>query len=417
MKIQLKGIISCILIVIIMLSAAGCWDMVEIDEKAFVLAMALDKFNYQEVLEKEEEGENKEQEAPEEGKASSDGKSNIGYPNDSRYQRMILTIVYPNVGLLTGKGGLIPEEMKIPLSTTGPNIEELVTMLSTRLSKTLSFEHTKVVLVGEELARDKQLFREVLDQLERDRDITRVVDFAIVEGKAQDVLFVKPKVEPIIGTHIEKVFEGRRETGRFLGRNLGEIILYLHSTGNALVPRVVLGKEEIKIAGSCVVKDYRMVGFLGELETRAVQLMDNMLQGGVYTVFIDEAAVPFAVTFADRKFSITADREGNIYLDINIKVEGDIEGNIFGPIGTVMDDKFIKKVEKELEKKIIGECSGVMDKMQHQFGVDLWGLDDYMHKFHHDLWEQIKDRWDQVYPEIKVNIIPDVSVRRIGIIK
>lgn len=410
-------VISLILIVFLTLSTAGCWDKVEINDRVFVTAMTVDKFDYQEVLEKKERKEQKEQEAFEKGEEPPEEKSMIDMPPHSRWQRIILTIGYPNVGLLTGKGGLIPEEMKVILSTTGPNILELITMLTTRLNKDISFSHMKVILIGEELARDEKLFEEVLDGLERDHEISRIVNFAITEGKAKDVLYMKPVVEPIVGTYIEQVFQRREVTARFLGRRLGDVLIYLRQTGDALIPRVVKGEEELKVAGSCIIKDYKMVGFLGELETRAVQLMDNMVRGGVYSVFMDDVSIPFKITSTNRQLKISADKEDNIYLDIDIEVEGDIAGYKSKPLEDVMDDKFIKKVEKKISEKIVAECSGIMDKMQGKFGVDLWGIADYIRKFHPDLWDRIKDNWDQVYPDIEVKILPQVNVRRIGIVK
>lgn len=417
MKRRLAGMASIIFVIAIALNLSGCWDKVEINNRAFVLAIAVDKFDYREVEEKKRQQELEKEKAQEEGGQTSGEKSRIDLPQDSPRNRIVLTIVFPNVGLLTGKGGLIPEEMKFPLSIVGPNLYEASRDISTRLNKEIFFGHTKAVLVGQDLARDRQLFLETLDELARDHEISRKVYFAIVEGKAKDVLFLKPKVEPIIGTYIEEIFEDRDETARFLGRRLGDILRYLHETGNALAPRLVPGEEELKVAGSCVIKDYRLVGHLGEIETRAVQWIDNKVEGGVITVDVEGISVPFEVTQANRDFKISIDKKGNIHLNVKLEAEGNIQGHRLMARGEVMDDGYIRKVQKAVSQKLVSECSAVMDKMQHQFGVDVWGIADNIRKFHPDLWEKIKGKWDEVFPEIKVTFSTEIYIRRIGVVR
>ena len=41
----------------------------------------------------------------------------------------------------------------------------------------------------------------------------------------------------------------------------------------------------------------------------------------------------------------------------------------------------------------------------------------YLDKYHHKLWEEIEDDWDKIYPEIEIDVVVDVKIRRRGITK
>ncbi len=413
MKKPLRKAASLLMATLLMLGVTGCWDRVEINERAFVLALAVDKFDYSEIEEKKEQ-EQKEQEQGETGGRQQ--QDSVRDPVDSPRNRLVVSMVFPNVGLLKSEGAIIPEDAKFALSTVGPNIFEAVRQLNTRMNSKTFFGHVKAVLVGEELLKDKKLFLEVLDQLERDHEIGRKIYFLAVKGKAKDALFIKPLVEPIVGRYLDQIFQQRR-TGRFHGKNLGQIVTSIRETGAALVPRLIVGEKEFKVAGACVIKDNKHRGWLGEIETRAAQWIDNMAGQGIISVDINGISTPFELTELKRQLKISRDERGNIYLDILLKAEGNIAGHILEVHEEVMDEKFIAKVEEAVNKNMAAQCSGVMNKLQKEFRVDIWGIGDHIRKFHPEIWDDIKDNWKEVFPEMRVGISADIKVRRVGIIK
>jgi len=403
-KSKLKRAVSLSLAAGIMLSAAGCWDRVEINERLFVLAMTIDKFEPEkDAQEKEEVGAQQQEEGVEE-------------PGESPRNRVVVSIVFPNVGLLKGEGTIVPEEAKFAVSTVGPSIFGAVRQFNTRLNGNIFFGHIKAILVGEALVKDEKLFLEVLDELEREHEIARNIDFVVVKGTAKDALFIEPLVEPIVGTYIEQIFQ-QRKTGRFHAKDLGKIVTSIRETGGAMVPRMIVGENEFKIAGACVIKDHKHRAWLGEIETRAAQWMDNMAGEDVITVFVSGIAVPFELTELKRRMKVWRDDEGSLNLDILLEGEGNIEGHILEVHRDVMDESFIQEVEGAVEREMEAQCAGVMDKFQNEFQLDVWSIGDYIRKFHPEIWDDVKDNWQEAFTELSVKISADVKVRRIGIIK
>jgi spore germination protein KC len=401
-KNSLKRAVSLILAAGMALCTTGCWDRIEINERIFVLALAVDKF---------QPGRD-----AQDGEGGGQQEEGIQEPKDSPRNRMVVSIVFPNVGLLKGEGAIVPEEAKFAMSTVAPSIFEAVRQFNTRINGNIFFAHVKAVLVGEELVKDEKLFLEVLDELERDHEIARNIDFVIVKGDAKEALYITPLVEPVIGTYIEQIFR-QRKTGRFHAKNLGKIITSIRETGGALVPRMIVGENEFKIAGSCVIKDYKHRAWLGELETRAAQWMDNMAGEGVITVYMSGVAVPFELTGLKRRMRVWRNDQGSLNLDIMLEGEGNIAGHILEVHRGVMDEGLVREMERAVERDMEAQCTVVMDKFQHEFGIDIWGIGDYIRKFRPEIWEDVKDNWKEAFPEMRINISADIEVRRIGIIK
>jgi len=412
---MLKKAVSLVLIASLVLSTTGCWDMVDINERAFVFVMCLDKFNYSDIEKKKEEEKQIEQRALKKGEEPPEEKSKIDDPNLSSRNRLVLTIGFPNEALVAGKPGLASEQKRFAISAVGRNMLDISKDLSTRIEREVFYGHLKEVIIGEQLAEDRDLFLDVIGELAESHEISRNIYFGIVEGKAKDAIFVEPLTDPLAGRFIEKVFQRTGETARFIPKKLGDVIKCFHENGSCLVPRIVPGEDELKIAGSCVIKDAKLVGYLGEKETRTAQLIDNMVKGAAITVETNGELISIEITQAGREYNITTDDRGNILLNMKFEVESYITGSKFKYKPDVLDDKFIKDVEKAVERKLTKQASEVMGKMQHQFGTDIWQFSEYVRKFHPDLWEQVKDNWDKVFADMKVNFDADIKIRRVGV--
>jgi hypothetical protein len=223
-------------------------------------------------------------------------------------------------------------------------------------------------------------------------------------------------VEPIVGTYIEKIFR-QRKTGRFYPKDFGKVVTSIRETGGAVLPRLVVGEKEFNIAGGCLVKDKKFRAWLGELEIRAIQWMENMAGEDVVTVDANGVLVPFELTELKRRMDVWRDDAGDINLHITLECEGNIKSYIMEAKVDVMSETFIRGVERAVEREMVAQCAGVMDKFQNEFQLDVWGIGEHIRKFRPEIWEDVKDNWQEAFTGLSVEISADVKVRRIGIIK
>ena len=84
----------------------------------------------------------------------------------------------------------------------------------------------------------------------------------------------------------------------------------------------------------------------------------------------------------------------------------------------MLDNKFLKKVEHELGKKIESESEKLIKRFQKEFRTDLIGARDYLNKYQPKLFKTIEKDYDKYFSDnIVIKVNADVHIRRIGLIK
>ncbi|QZY55468.1 Ger(x)C family spore germination protein [Crassaminicella profunda] len=384
-----KWKIVCIMMVMILIT--GCWDKVEIDKRAFVAVICIDKFEAKD----------------------GDGK-NVGETKkaiDEERNRYMITIAYPNTGVIAGKG---EGEPKFVYTSVGKNFYDILDNLSTRLGRRMHFRHTKAIVIGEGLAEDEKLFREVLDTIERSPQIGRKVNLIITPGKAKKIIDTNTKDEAVLGLFIRELVEQNLGTARLADADFGYILRSLHESQTAITPRIFSSKDEFKIAGAAVLKDFKMVGYLGEEDTRNLMFMFDKVQSSVIHIEVDDLIMPIHITDSKTKKKVY-EKDGSIYTSFHIKAEGDLGQHLFEVRDQPLDDEYIQKLERTASKYLEEQIDTTYKKIQKDFGADLIQAGEYLRKHEPDLWKEVKDDWSQIFPKTKVEAHVDMKIRRIGV--
>lgn len=386
-----------LMVLISVLLVTGCWDKIEIDKRAFVIGMGIDKF---EAPKKEEKKGEQEKGKPQK-------------PSDSPRNRYTITYVFPNTGTLAGKaeGG----EPSFLYAATGSDFFNIERAIRIRMASSLTFGHTKVVVIGDDLAKDEKLMREVLDVIERTPQIGRKLNFLITPGRAQDILKSSPTGEPQVGMFIRELIDkSKKLTGRMADADMGYILRSLHESKVAIVPRVLSSEDGVIVAGSAVLKDYKRIGWLGEIETKALMFMMDKLNSAEVTVLVDGILIPCEITNTKTKMRVF-EEDGTIYTRFEIEGESDVNQHLFGVINQPLNNLYLQRVEKEVNKSIKEFITATYKKIQKDFEADLVQAGEYLRKHEPDLWKKVKDDWEKIYPNTEVQVSVDIKIRRIGV--
>ena len=391
-----KGLkIFIILYLTVMLS--GCWDKVEINERAFVSAIGFDI--YDEKLKKEVENNDR---------------GEIEMPQVSERNRLLVTYVYPNFESI-GKNATSKNPRYI-LSVTANNGFQAISTLAARTNKVLFFRHAKAVIIGEDTARDPEILQGIFDSLERHNQLNKKLILLIAEGTAKEVIETEDRLEPVTGTLLSEIIQKRQSSGRYNTETLQDVLTAVDYRGRALIPRVIPGKEELKLAGSAVIKNSKLIGWLGELENRAVMFLLDEIKSETIDIKLNNTWIPFIVTDSSTKKTAEVDGD-NITINIEIEMEGYIQQYKLESEISFMDDKIIKSIENEVENLLKKQIDGTLKKLQKEFKVDVINIGDYLSKFKPDTWDKVKDSWEEIFPNVEINVSIDAKLRRIGMTK
>ncbi|MSS43931.1 Ger(x)C family spore germination protein [Anaerosalibacter bizertensis] len=370
------------LIIIIALMAiflTGCWDVIEINERIFVTAVGID-------LNEDPNIENE----------------------------YLVTYVYPNIASI--KDGGSQKENKFVKSTVVETPFEGSRELTTRLDKPLFFRHMKVIVIGEELLKKPDKIKEFFDGLGRDPRINRKVQIIVAQGKAKDVLSTKTEQELVVGGYLNGMLKNKQLAARFSNRTFSDVMKDLQVSNVSMIPRAVPKKDEFKLSGSAIIKDYRLIGWLGETENSLVALVKGDVISEIVNVPYKDTIVSYIISNAICKKDVHADNE-NINVDINIFTEGYLQEYKYEGETNAFDQEFLKTVEKRVKYKIEKDLEKIIGDIQNKYNADILCIGEHISKFEPDLWKEIEEDWDEIFPTLNINVHADVKIRRTGLTK
>lgn len=364
------------LILLCTIAITGCWDKIEIDERAFVLSIGVDK-------------------APE-GTGSS--------------EKYLITLVNPDTA--EAKEGKVLDFVTYDTIASSYNIG--ITKLLQRFSKAHSYEHTKVIIFGEELLTDANLVKDILDAFTRGHQFNSSMLVYMTPGKAADIFKVKPKMKSLLAYYITGIADNEKLAARIGRSTLLEFMKQLaDNKGDAVIPSLVPSTDGVTTEYIAIIKEFKHIEHLDEKETIAYKWLNGKAKGGVIELILDGYSAPFTYFTFKRKINLEKIEGGKIYLTYNMETEGAIEEYRLG--SKLLDEEKLKALEIELEKIIEKDSKALVKKMQEEYKVDLLGIREYLYKYHTKFYKTIeKDFQDYFERNIVIDVKADVKVRRIG---
>ncbi|MFA6940513.1 MAG: Ger(x)C family spore germination protein [Clostridiaceae bacterium] len=390
----MKKIILVLLIIPFILTA--CWDKVEIDRKIFISTIGIDA------------GEDIEK-----AKEMKKLKGNEPFQVNS-IKKYNITYAFPNISKL-GPQNTQGAELQY-INTDAYSMESGIVNSLSKTSRTSYFGHTKLLLLSNEILKDKENFQEIIDYLERQHIMNRMMYVIVCTGKAQDYIKFVPGMEQNVEAYITGLMENSKQNATILPVTLNELIILLRQNGNAILPNINIDKvkNEIYLTGVDFIKDYELVGSMNPIEVTDLELMRGEQQAGFKTVYMNGFPVDLQIYGTKRKIKVQ-EKDNKIIVDIKLGIEGEVKDFYIG--GKAIDDALIKKAEEDFNKSLSAEFENVIKISQSEFNVDAFKIRDHIEKFNPKIYEKVKNNWDEAFTNMTVNVSVKTSIRRIGAIK
>jgi Ger(x)C family germination protein len=373
---------------------------VEIEQRAFVAIVAIDK-------------------APP-GYAEQAAESVKGVPGTEKQtgNMMKVTYLFPQATQLAGEGGGGGggggggDKGFTDIASVATSIDKTSRYVDARISRRLFFGFTQAIIFGEEFLKDPDSVKSVLDSITRDPEYNRSARVLVAEGDASRIAELQPKGEKLMFRYIRGILDNEASNGRILQVDFNEFLAHGEEIGTGVIPKIVIKDKEAKISGFGLVKDYKLLGFLPEYDSMFFNLLNGTRKGGTESIKVGEAQADFALREMKRQITLLNDDPKNLEIGIKMEIEGTLLG---GKAGVNMyDDETIAYIEKELNSMEEESCRFVIQKLQKEFNMDALDLGRYLSKFHPLVWDEVKDKWDEIYPNIKITPTVKNEVRRIG---
>lgn len=377
-----KIIIFCIIFCI---SFTGCWDYVEISDKAIVAGIAVDY--------------------------------------DADLNQLLLTIetAVPK----TSKGEMTVESGII--SQTGKDFFEALRSLVTKTSKKLLFSHTKVIILSKSMIEKEEILIGVIDFLKRDskpRDDIWVV--LSNESTASEIYYdSKVKLQDITSYHLDDILNNVSSVSKYQPIALWEFVDILSSKGKSLtLPTVELDSSQKStvpiVFGDAVFNGIKYVGWLNGSESRNLLILLDKLNGGIIVVnpssmndtkgSPDKKNVNISLEVLKSSTKITPVFSSDT-ITMNIEVDlTAIIGEITGEFNYI-DKNHMGTLKKICERYITNEISNLLDKLQKDYKTDVIGFGKIVEIENPKLWNNLKSNWNKEFTKINTDVSVNLKIR------
>lgn len=302
------------------------------------------------------------------------------------------------------KGGGAERLPYINVSNTGENINYLIRDMQHKMSRRVYLAHSQVIIMGEELA--KQGVRDSLDFFARVPEARMTLYVFVAQGKAKDVLDVKPEFETTPSHEISQLIKDQKLTSQTPIVTEFEFVSKMTSKTTAAIAPIIRILEEgdkkmLSCAGSAVFKESVMVGELDEKQTRGMLFVNGEVKTGIINLNVLDTPASLEIRKAKSKVTPTLYDDGSVLFQVQI----DEMGGLGDQTGTVnlSDPDNVPAVLSATEQAIKDEVQSAVDKSK-ELNADIFGFGEYIYRKYPKQWEEMKDKWDELYKNIKVEI-------------
>lgn len=379
---------------------SGCWDRIEIDKRIFISTIGIDAGK--------DIGKEKEQ--------LKNIKPYDPFQERIETKKFNITYGFPDISEMgPGKSGTAKDQF---ISVDASSMEDADVKAAGKSSRSIFLGHTKLIVISSSILETPDTFKEIVDYLNRNPSLNKMMNVVVAEGKAEDFIKYTPNTEKNIETFISGLMEASKKNATILPLTLNEMLVLLDENGSALIPKISMekdkGKNEVVLSGVAVIKNYALKGFLTPVEVSDVELLRGKLKGGKKVIYLNNHPLDYSIDGVEREIKLYGDKN-KLQFNINISLEGQIKGYYIDD--DINSKEKLSEIEKDLGMATTQECDIIAKMLQREFGVDPIGLREYLEKHNPSLWEQVKGNWEEVYKNASIVTNVDVKARRIGISK
>lgn len=336
---------------------SGCWDQVEIEERAFISVVAIDAT-----------------ENPEEVKFTEQ-------------------LINPeNISTIAAGGG--EGKTYRNLSGTGRSLFEINQEIAKKASRVLDTTHLGAIVFSEEVMKQPGAFKDYFDLFFRSKNMRRGIKIAVSDGEAEQLLEVEAEHEKIPGEYIIGILENKETLDVVDLVRIGDIDEKLY-TGMSF-PMAQLNRKSDRIIEYNEIALYngvqeRMVGTLKEDDAKGLSLIRGLKHNGAITGKLDHEEITVEILNIKSKYSLLNPEK--LQFKVNIKIEAILAEQ--PGWNNLYERKVLTELEDTIKKKVEEMVKGTIKRLQEDFQTDAMGLGEYLSQHHPKIWKEVKEDWEK----------------------
>ncbi len=425
--------ITLVLVTLLLLNCTGCWDRKELDTLNVATMIGVDRI-------------------------VKDGKPLV------LFSVLSLKLVTGGSSATGGTGSAaISPSLGYVTSAEGETIAAAARNIALRSPRVLYLGHVQAVVIGEGMAREG--IQDAIDYGDRSKDIRYRTEVVTCQGSALEALEAQPEYESTAAVELSRMIRNNpAQLSKLVPANLLQVVYSMMTPGkDAAMPRLsiipppergstilkgtpsgiisldqqsqqgqagakdkdfnqLLGVEEgqhperktFKVDGTAVFSGDKLVGWLNEDEGLGAMFITGQARGGEVPFAFGSPEKNASYVFRSASTSVKpVISQDGITFEVMIKGAGVLTEDRNAAIDPTKESD-IKAAEQLVDEEAEHYCQEAVTKCQ-SLNSDIFGFGDLIHKTDPAFWKQIRDRWRDYFPGVKVQVTARFIIENTGV--
>lgn len=357
----MKNVILIILTIFQTLFLVGCWDSINLEDRAFIIGTAIDIEQF--------------------GDQSSD------------YVITNQLVIPTGLSNPMQDGG--ENQAFLNITAEGKNIYETNQEIAKRTSKTPFFEHLTLLVISERVAKEENLFVDLIDTYIRDSNMRRSIKVIIARDSAKELLEFTTHEEKLPAMHINDLLEQTTSHLGFLRTYVvGEIEEFHLNNSSFVLPMLTKGDYIEQNMGAVFHgAKQKVIGTLNESELEGLEFIIGPILKKIITVNHHNKAFTFEVDDVIKKIKVDPSNLNDIKVNIELRLTGSMK--VATENKSFLNAKSINDIESNISKEITQSMQTTIKKAKEDLNADIFDIWKELENHHYYTWKNLKADWEQ----------------------
>jgi len=317
-------------------------------------------------------------------------------------------------------------EQKEPIvlfQTEGTSFFDAIRNATNKFDRKLFLAPSRVIVISEATARKG--IADILDFWWRDHE-SRASDYLVIAKgcNSSDIFGITSGISEVPSVYLADLIKANSASSKSIAKVIYQFINEYYAEG--LQPTLGVMEavkkpkstekqdKEILFEGSAVFREDRLVGFLDEIETRSLNIITGKIKSGIIVSPGTETQASSSLEIIKSKSKTEVTLENNQYL---FKVKITIDGMLgeHPEAITLREPAVMKEVEQSFALLVEDEITGTIKRVQKDYGLDIFGFGQAVHRKYPAVWKEIKTDWDKIFSSAGVAVEVKINISRTGL--
>lgn len=360
----------------------GCWSSIEVNERIFVSGLFVDL-------------------AP-----------------DNEVELTIASLLPNRMGSQSLQSAQSTEPPYAVITKKGPSLSIALKKIQKDLTRTISWGHTRIVVIGDRYAR--QGITPLLEWINRQPTLRLKTFVLVAPGKAKDI----PTSTPIYEQSPPEVLREFANQNFILSTSIREVLMGYLGGQDTAITSLTFQKEKmvsekgkkspwIGNNGAAIFKKNRLVGKITPEQAEMFAWVKNTLVNPTMLIYHGKNRQKINLEFQQTKATIRPVLHHDQVV-FRIQLKGVVSLLAADTQENLLNSKVLHQIRKEVQDSLRQRLLSGLRQTQH-LESDALQLGSYLEWWHPKRWQQIKPYWRKYYRE-KVSFViePDIFIRHYG---